>query len=202
MLQTRDMGAAPQGDLQAERRAASLAEQQAKSIVNLRTEPRAELRAEPRAELRAEPRARSRRWRRTMGVGWMVLAGATGCASSRRGEDVGGRVQRSDVIDRSQLAKSSAQNAYDAVRTLRPVFLASRGPTSLLRSRDSGTSPVIYLDNARFGDLSTLRNIPVDGIFEIRYFSATQAQLRFGMDHPSGAILVLTGSPRRLPDSK
>ena len=146
-----------------------------------------------RAELR-------RRWRLTITVGLMALAGATGCASARSGEAVGGRVSRSDVIDRSEISKSSAQNAYDAVRALRPAFLVSRGPTSLLRSRDSGTSPVIYLDNTRFGDLSTLRNIPILGIFEIRYFSATQAQLRWGMDHPSGAILVLTGSPRRDSD--
>lgn len=90
--------------------------------------------------------------------------------------------------------------ANDAVRALRPAFLASRGPTSLLRSHDSRTSPVIYLDNTRFGDLSMLRNIPIVGIFEIHSFSATQAQLRWGMDHPSGAILVLTGSPRQGPD--
>jgi len=70
------------------------------------------------------------------------------------------------------------------------------------QGRFDSTSPVIHFDNSRFGDLSTLRNIPIVGIFEIRYFSATQAQLRWGMDHPSGAILVLTGTPRREPDSE
>lgn len=148
-----------------------------------------------RAELR-------RGWRRTIRVGLIAWAGAAGCGGTRSGEALGGRVSRSDVIDRSEIAKSSAQNAYDAVRALRPAFLVSRGPTSLLRSRDSGTSPVLYLDNSGFGDLSTLRNIPIVGIFEIRYFSATQAQLRWGTDHPSGAILVLTGTPRREPDSE
>ncbi len=90
--------------------------------------------------------------------------------------------------------------ANDAVRALRPAFLASRGPTSLRRSHNSRTSPVIHLDNTRFGDLFTLRDFPIVGIFEIHSFGATQAQLRWGMDHPLGAIRILTVSPSREPD--
>lgn len=103
---------------------------------------------------------------------------------------------RSDIIYRNEISKTSALNAYDAVRLLRPAFLTGRGPSTLLRVRESSTAPVVYLDNQRFGDASTLRNIPVDGIVEIRFMSATQAQVRWGSDHPSGAILVLTGLAR------
>ncbi|MEP7381994.1 MAG: hypothetical protein ABI910_09930 [Gemmatimonadota bacterium] len=103
---------------------------------------------------------------------------------------------RSDIIYRNEIAKTNALNAYDAVRLLRPAFLTGRGPSTLLRVRESSTSPVIYLDNQRFGDATTLRNIPVDGIIEIRFMSATQAQVKWGSDHPAGAILVLTGGVR------
>ena len=105
----------------------------------------------------------------------------------------------SDIIYRNEISKTSALNAYDAVRLLRPRFLAGRGPSTLLRVRESSTSPVVYLDNQRFGDASALYNIPVDGIVEIRYIGATQAQMRWGSDHPSGAILVITGTPHGTP---
>lgn len=117
------------------------------------------------------------------------------CASGGANRTAGGG-GRGDIIYRSEIAKSSAQNAYDAVRLLRPSFLAGRGPTTLLQPRASSLVPVVYLDNQRFGDASTLRNIPVDGIVEIRFIGASQAQLRWGMDHPAGAILVLTGTAR------
>ena len=64
-----------------------------------------------------------------------------------------------------------------------------------MRQQGSG-SPVVYLDNTREGDVSTLRNISLDGVLEIRFFGATQAQMRWGMDHPAGAILVVTALPK------
>ena len=106
---------------------------------------------------------------------------------------------RSDVLYRDEIGKTSAQTAYDAVRMLRPSFLNTRGPTSLLRQVSQ--LPMVDLDNQRFGDASTLRNIPIDGIVEIRYLSSTQAQMRWGMDHPAGAILVVTGTVRSTPRS-
>lgn len=124
-----------------------------------------------------------------------AVAATAACASggARRGVVAGGRT---DVIHRNEIAKSTAQNAYDAVRLLRPSFLSGRGPTTLLRPRASSVAPVVYLDNQRLGDARTLENIPVEGIVEIRFVGASQAQLRWGMDHPAGAIQVVTGTVR------
>lgn len=130
-------------------------------------------------------------------VGVALASVATGACASGGGGRSAAEGRQSDVIYRSEIAKSSALNAYDAVRLLRPAFLAGRGPTSLLRTREGSNSPMVYVDNQRFGDSSSLRNIPIDGIVEIRFVGATQAQLRWGMDHPAGAILVLTGNARR-----
>jgi hypothetical protein len=41
----------------------------------------------------------------------------------------------SDIIYRNEITKTSALNAYDAVRLLRPRFLTGRGPSTLLRVR-------------------------------------------------------------------
>ncbi|MEO6446449.1 MAG: hypothetical protein ABIZ91_08880 [Gemmatimonadaceae bacterium] len=128
-----------------------------------------------------------------------MLALLAACASGPGGRNAAGRGSRTDVIDRSEIARSNAQNAYDVIRTLRPVFLSSRGPSTLLRTSSTTNAPVVYLDDNRYGDVASLRNIPVDHVFEIRYFSATQAQTRWGMDHPAGAIQIITGLSKRSP---
>lgn len=127
-----------------------------------------------------------------------LLLTTPGCAGTRNNRSAA-ESPRSDVIDAAEISKTSALNAYDAVRLLRPAFFTGRGPSTLLQPRASSVAPVIYLDNQRFGDASSLRNIPVDGIVEIRFIGASEAQMRWGMDHPAGAILVLTGVPRRTP---
>lgn len=126
---------------------------------------------------------------------WVSIGTIAACASggANRGVTAGGRT---DVLYRNEIAKSTAQNAYDAVRLLRPSFLSGRGPTTLLRANSSSVAPVVYLDNQRLGDARTLENIPVAGIVEIRFIGASQAQLRWGMDHPAGAIQVVTGTVR------
>ncbi len=132
-------------------------------------------------------------------IAWLVLGASltsSACASGAAGKGGTRSGARSDIIYRNEIAKSTALNAYDAVRLLRPSFLSGRGPSTLIQPRASSQAPVVYLDNQRFGDASTLRNIPVDGIVEIRFIGASQAQLRWGMDHPAGAILVLTGTAR------
>lgn len=129
--------------------------------------------------------------------GVVLAVAVTGACASGGGGRSAAEGRQSDVIFRPEIAKTSALNAYEAVRLLRPAFLAGRGPTSLLRVREGSSAPVVYLDNQRFGDASTLRNIPVDGIVEIRFIGATQAQMKWGSDHPAGVILVLTGTTRR-----
>jgi hypothetical protein len=102
------------------------------------------------------------------------------------------------VIYRGEISKSSALNAYDAVRLLRPAFLAGRGPTSLLRVRESSHSPVVYLDNQRSAirqRCATSRSRDRRDSLRRRH-TGTNA---LGMDHPAGAILVLTGAARRVP---
>ncbi|MCC6927695.1 MAG: hypothetical protein IT359_01780 [Gemmatimonadaceae bacterium] len=129
-------------------------------------------------------------------TGIVFLAAVTGgCASGGGRSAAEGR--QSDVIFRSEIAKTSALNAYEAVRLLRPAFLAGRGPTTLLRTRAGSSTPVVYLDNQRFGDTSALQNIPVAGIIEIRLIGSAQAQMKWGSDHPAGVIHVLTGTSRR-----
>ncbi len=103
----------------------------------------------------------------------------------------------SDAITRVEITKSQAINAYDAIRILRPNMLRERGKVTI-RGNDV-REPLVYLDNQRMGGISYLRDIPVTEIFEIRYHSAAQAQIKWGSGHLQGVIQVLTA--RATPQS-
>lgn len=94
------------------------------------------------------------------------------------------------AITRVEISRSQALNAYDAVRILRPSMLRERGKVSMVGS--DVREPIVYLDNQRLGGISVLRDIPVTEIFEIRYHSAAQAQIKWGNGHLQGVIQVVT----------
>ncbi|MBC7896626.1 MAG: hypothetical protein H7066_14515 [Cytophagaceae bacterium] len=116
----------------------------------------------------------------------------SGCA--RKGGRDGGVGGGTDVLRRDEISRSGATDAITAIRMLRPVFLQSRGRTSILRQEN--TEPAVYLDDRLLGGVSTLRDIPSNQVIEVRYFGPAQAQMRWGTGNSAGAILVRTGSPR------
>jgi hypothetical protein len=64
-----------------------------------------------------------------------------------------------------------------------------RGPTSFLEPE--GELPAVYMDNVRYGDLEVLRDIPVNEILEIRYWSGPEATNRWGTGVVAGVIEVI-----------
>ena len=127
-----------------------------------------------------------------------LLAGALtaialgGCARNAARDSVatGG----TDILRRDEITRSGATDAFTAIRMLRPVFLQSRGRTSILRAEN--TEPAVYLDDRLIGGLAVLRDIPATQVIDVRYFGPAQAQMRWGTGNSAGAILVRTGSPK------
>ncbi len=121
-------------------------------------------------------------------TGWMTFAFVAGVACSG---NAGRRaVQSSDIITRAELSRTAALNAYEAVQRLRPQFFKDRGRTSILRTESR--TPTGVLDDRPLGDMSTLRDIAVTTVYEIRYLSASQAQVKYGSGYPAGAIVVVS----------
>ncbi len=95
-----------------------------------------------------------------------------------------------DKISVEEIAeKSTAQNALDLIKVLRPQWLTSRGSTTILMQE---IGVVVYRDGSKLGSVDELSSIPANQIKEMRHYSAGDATLRFGTDHPSGAIEVET----------
>lgn len=95
-----------------------------------------------------------------------------------------------NVIAEDELREASGQTLFDVVRALRPAWLRSRGPTTLLRQNEGAL--VVYVDGVRFGDMDSLRQLTPRSVRSARFYHPTDAQARFGPGHLQGAIEVTT----------
>lgn len=104
---------------------------------------------------------------------------ATGYRSSRSSQD---------LLTRADLEASLQVDAYEAIRQARPNWLRTRGPNSIYAN-----NPImVYVDGLRSGGVEALQGIPVMAVERMRYYDATEAQARFGLNHTNGAIEVIT----------
>lgn len=84
----------------------------------------------------------------------------------------------------------SGLTAYDLVEERRSLWLQRRGRKSI-RNED----PIrVYVDGSGspFGTIADLRGISATDVDYIEYFDGNAAQMRFGQDNSSGAIVVYT----------
>ncbi len=134
-------------------------------------------------------------------IGAMALAAAL-CAflpacSSRQGgpEAAAPRAPRSDPYrltraDIEQAMETNVTNLYDLVQSRRPTWMRVTvgGSAGTARPR----SPVVWLDNVRYGDLTSMRQIPLTHVQSVRYLRPSEAQMQLGLDNLGGAIVVET----------
>ncbi|HJQ53413.1 MAG TPA: hypothetical protein VJ825_06175 [Gemmatimonadaceae bacterium] len=117
----------------------------------------------------------------------LMVAAGVACASAGAGT---GSSHSSDVITAEQIATTHESNAYDAINQIKPLWLKSRGQTSV----NTGSSPYasVFVDGQYFGDLASLRQIIAPQIKEVRYLNGPNAVTRYGMQYGSGVIEVST----------
>lgn len=123
-------------------------------------------------------------WRRRL-VTALLMTATAACASP--GAPPPPRVQ-SDLITQEELERTDVSSLLQAIQRLRPNWLHSRGQVSIT-NRSAG-DPVVYLDETRLGGLTTLEQLSVTEIREVRRLSAGEATNRFGTGHAGGAIVA------------
>lgn len=114
-----------------------------------------------------------------------------------------------NYITQAELAASGKENMYEAIQVLRPQMLRpSRGASSFGAGQGQKSStepsqfpevggpnsslPSVYLDNAKFGEIESLRNVETGRVKEVRLLSAADATTRFGTGVTGGVILLVT----------
>lgn len=118
----------------------------------------------------------------------LIALGFTSCASSKSGP--GAKKARYDrnFIAYEDIIANPATNAYDLIRSLRIHWLQGRGTKSF---RNPGASlPMVYVNNSRHGNIETLSSVSTTNIKSIKFLNASDATIRFGLNHTGGAILI------------
>ncbi len=111
----------------------------------------------------------------------LLVGSLSACASAGTGTRGG-----SDVITEAELADASQTNLLDFVQSVRPHWLRYRGSTSFTHEPEI----VIYVNGTRAGGPDVLSRITPMNVEEVHYYSAAQAQYRFGVGNVYGAIDV------------
>lgn len=124
------------------------------------------------------------RSRRLVGVALLLALSACWMRSKSVSEHHGPRQE----LTASELAGTPYPSLLEAITSLRGEWLHKRGPTSFNAERDI----VVYLDGNRIGGPDALRAIQTSTVVTVRFLPSTEAQQRFGLNHPYGAILVET----------
>lgn len=119
-----------------------------------------------------------------------AIALASACASSSSSGASSGPRPGPNLITADEISRVNVINAFEAVQKLRPAMLRQRQVASA--NAQSNGELVVYVDNNRFGDVESLRQITASSIAALRYYSASEAQTKWGSGHPGGAIEVVT----------
>lgn len=123
---------------------------------------------------------------RSAGLVVLLLLTAA-CASTSQGPRTSGR-RDARQLTAEEIRTSSASNLYDVIRSQRPEWLIKRGQTSINLEGDI----VVYVDNVALGGPESLKSIDAQSVQAARFLNASEAQMRYGVGHMHGAIVVTT----------
>lgn len=118
------------------------------------------------------------------------------CASTTSGTSSARTTAREaspDYITSVEVAATPVSNVYDLINRLRPQWL--RTQTGSIRDNTRSQVIAVYLDDARMGDVASLRTISTSGVQSLRYYDATRAATVLrnpGSDPIAGAIVITT----------
>lgn len=119
----------------------------------------------------------------------VVLLTGAACTASAGAGAAGGRT-RSNVLTLEEIQqRGQYSNLYDLIQTLRPRWLRSQGPDTLIGQQ--GAVQVV-MDGNRMGSVQGLRNMAVSGVTTIEWVAPIDASARYGLDHSHGAIVIST----------
>lgn len=96
-----------------------------------------------------------------------------------------------NVVMGDEILRHGGHNLHEVLRALRPAWFRS-APTRMTTGAVYADAVSVYIDGRRIGTPANLSEIPVSQVIQVRFYSASEAQGRFGLDNLQGAIDVIT----------
>jgi hypothetical protein len=125
----------------------------------------------------------------------IALLPALGAAACSQGPSARPTLPSRDLLMLAEIEEArdrGVPDLYELLAEKRPRWLR---PAFSSGSRRSSPLATVWMDNRRLGGISELRNITLASVESVRYLSASDAQIRLGLDNPGGAILVTSRRP-------
>src|ERR1700693_5779425 len=123
----------------------------------------------------------------------LAVLASIGCAASSgtSGTPYPAGSRKANILTFNEIAAAHADvtTAYDAVSRLRPNWLASHGVTSTTAGGTDTQYATVFVDGQAYGDIESLRNIPVYHVGEFRYYNITEAGAKYGFLRGSGGVI-------------
>ncbi len=131
---------------------------------------------------------------------WPVLYLCAACLHPRPAAAPTGNDGNRILISETQIERSGALNAWEAMKRLAPQFrygekrdgqptqLERRGRSSILLN----DAPRVFVDGADVVDFRSLTQIPASTIFSIEILTGIEGTTYYGSNAVSGVILVRT----------
>ena len=95
-----------------------------------------------------------------------------------------------NIITQDEIDSSKADNVYDLIAHLHADYLRDRGKISIKMNQHDRA--VVFLNDQEYGIPETLRNLQPGHFSEIRYFSGTDAVIKFGSQYGGGVIQLIS----------
>jgi len=125
-----------------------------------------------------------------VGVAACIVVAAAACAST--GQQPGASGGNENVITAEELQNAPQDNLLSYIQSHRPRWL--QRPTSLTFGINRSYTVEIFLDNSPLGGPDVLQSIPLRSAAEVRWYSPSEAQARFGVGYINGVIQVISRS--------
>lgn len=124
----------------------------------------------------------------------LALVASAACASSGAGTRPRTTYDRNQLT-RAELATRPADNMHAVVQAMRPNWLITpMGGAGI--SNTSATNPVsVWVDGQLYGGAEMLKSLGSDVVESARYYTATEAQNKYGMRASSPIIDLVTRRP-------
>ncbi len=118
-------------------------------------------------------------------ISLLIVVALTACATTNSKTTY----SRHNVLKTEEIRKQVASDAYNLIRNLRPLWLRNRGQRSI-HFNNEASYPTVYVNDSKHGDIDSLYLISTQQVKEVRFLNASEATIRFGLNHAGGAILI------------
>jgi hypothetical protein len=124
----------------------------------------------------------------------LLIAAACGSSGGSAGSVSTPTHDRSVIPYEDMQRATGVNNLYEVVQRLRPEWLKSRGvqANQMNRGQIIETAAVVYIDGQRNGEVDMLKSMPIRGLAALRFYSASEAQVKFGTGNMAPVIEVIT----------